>query len=857
MGDGDKVRLSYASDFWNTIRSRHNNLVEDFSNLAVTNTRTPDAAPDADAPAPAAGGTPPPPGADASPPQGAAPSPVASMEAPSPVIGMEVNGATLTLRFRGPLDETSVPDAADFTVIVAGGASAATAVDIDGGALVLTAERPVPAGAAVSVRYEPGATLLRTAEGVKVDAFGFGPVTNTTRDAPAVEAVAVVSNAGDHRSYGAGDTIRIRVTFSEAVLVTGAPRLAIAMDSAMSDEWWAVYASGSGTAALTFAYEIMEPDRSTEGIAVLANTLQRNGGAIRSAATRADAQLSHRGLPHDPAHKVDWRPALSVTDARARKGVDAAVTFAVTLSRAVSGAVTVDYATADGTAVAGRDYTATSGTLSFAPGERTKNIAVPVFDDKPFAVAGEETFTLRLSNAAGARIADGEATGTIMPSDLLPSAWAVRFGRSVAGHVVDALETRMAGAPAGSYARLGGHRLDGSAHLRDAAARHVMPDGSLRQEARVDGRAWQEVTLDELLVGSAFQVAADDVVATGGPHLSAWGQAAAGQFDGRDGSLSLHGTVLTAALGADAAWEHVLTGVALAYSYGGGGFSHPEADGDLAGTLISVHPYVALALSDRIRFWGTAGYGFGRLDLDHDRSLSTDLSMLTGAMGARGMLVAQPRGLSLAVRSDALWLRMNTAAVEGMAASEGDANSLRLALEGSYAFAVAGDGLLTPSLEVGVRHDGGDADTGAGLEVGGGLRYAAGWGLSVEASAHGLLVHQTEDYAEWRAGGALRFDPGHQGLGLAAALIPTWGSAASGAGRLDAELGYGLAAFDGRGLLTPYVRAALVDGGEQAWRLGARLDVDPSLDLSLEASRRAAEGKPAAHEVSVRASLDW
>ena len=134
-------------------------------------------------------------------------------------------------------------------------------------------------------------------------------------------------------------------------------------------------------------------------------------------------------------------------------------------------------------------------------------------------------------------------------------------------------------------------------------------------------------------MGSAFQVAADDVEATGGPHLSAWGQAAAGQFDGRDGSLSLHGTVLTAALGADAAWEHVLTGVALAYSYGGGGFSHPQADGDLAGTLISVHPYVALALSDRIRFWGTAGYGFGRLDLSHDRSLSTDLSMLTGAMG--------------------------------------------------------------------------------------------------------------------------------------------------------------------------------------------------------------------------------
>ena len=235
----------------------------------------------------------------------------------------------------------------------------------------------------------------------------------------------------------------------------------------MSDEWWAVYASGSGTAALTFAYEIMEPDRSTEGIAVLANTLQRNGGAIRSAATQAEAQLSHRGLPHDPAHTVDWRPALSVADARARKGVDAAVTFAVTLSRAVSGAVTVDYATADGTAWrAGITPRPRARSASRpASGRRTSRCRWP---PTSLAVAGEETFTLRLSNAAGARIADGEATGTIVPSDLLP-----RRGRCGSGAAWPAtwsapLEARMAGAPAGSYARLGGHRLDGSAHLRDA-----------------------------------------------------------------------------------------------------------------------------------------------------------------------------------------------------------------------------------------------------------------------------------------------------------------------------------------------------------------------------------------------------
>ena len=59
---------------------------------------------------------------------------------------------------------------------------------------------------------------------------------------------------------------------------------------------------------LTFVHEVVEPNLSTQGIAVLANTLELNGGAIKSTATQEDADLSHTGLPHDPAHKVDWRP---------------------------------------------------------------------------------------------------------------------------------------------------------------------------------------------------------------------------------------------------------------------------------------------------------------------------------------------------------------------------------------------------------------------------------------------------------------------------------------------------------------------------------------------------------------------
>ena len=98
-----------------------------------------------------------------------------------------------------------------------------------------------------------------------------------------------------------------------------------------------------------------------------------------------------------------------MADAEAQEGVDAAVSFAVTLSRAASGEVTVDYATRDGTATAGEDYTFTRGTLTFAAGDTSMTVEVPILDDA--LDEGSETFTLKLTGARGAAIADGEATG--------------------------------------------------------------------------------------------------------------------------------------------------------------------------------------------------------------------------------------------------------------------------------------------------------------------------------------------------------------------------------------------------------------------------------------------------------------
>ncbi|NRT55988.1 hypothetical protein HNQ01_001723 [Leptothrix sp. C29] len=103
-------------------------------------------------------------------------------------------------------------------------------------------------------------------------------------------------------------------------------------------------------------------------------------------------------------------PKLSINDVVVNEGAGTA-TFTVTLTGATTQTTTVAFATADGTAKAGSDYTAVSGTLTFAPGETTKTITVPILNDAVYE--GPESFTVNLSAPTNAVIADGSGLGTI------------------------------------------------------------------------------------------------------------------------------------------------------------------------------------------------------------------------------------------------------------------------------------------------------------------------------------------------------------------------------------------------------------------------------------------------------------
>lgn len=128
------------------------------------------------------------------------------------------------------------------------------------------------------------------------------------------------------------------------------------------------------------------------------------------------------GPTNAPAVVFHVAPVVSVNSPSTPEGDSGAsnMLFTVSLSTAVTDTVTVNYTTADGTAAAGSDYTATSGTLTFAPGETTKTVPVAMLGDTD--LEANETLTLTLSSPVNATIGTGTGTGTIVNDDSAPVA---------------------------------------------------------------------------------------------------------------------------------------------------------------------------------------------------------------------------------------------------------------------------------------------------------------------------------------------------------------------------------------------------------------------------------------------------
>ena len=366
-------------------------------------------------------------------------------------------------------------------------------------------------------------------------------------------------------------------------------------------------------------------------------------------------------------------------------------------------------------------------------------------------------------------------------------------------------------------------------------------------------------------------------------HWSAWGETAYTRFRGADGALNLAGAVDTATVGVDSGWGRWRAGMALSYSMGDGRYTHPAAAGGKVGSsLASLHPFVHYDINDGASVWAVLGYGRGQLTLTPDgraHAIGTDLATTMAAFGGRGVFAAHSSRLGdfrFALAADARMTSTHSDAAQALAGATGRTRRVRLLLEGSGSMPLPGGAALRPTLEAGLRYDSGDAETGAGVELGAGLGYGGGR-LSVQVNARGLLAHQDAGYREWGFSSSVRYAAAAGGRGLWLDLGSAWGATQSGvqslwdsrdasalarsgapdtAQRLNANLGYGLVDPRGGALWAPYVGAG-AGGGEQALRLGVKLTSGPNLEAGLEFGRRMTPLKAPEHAIRFEGALRW
>lgn len=178
--------------------------------------------------------------------------------------------------------------------------------------------------------------------------------------------------------------------------------------------------SFSGTAVLTTDYtasanSITILAGGTTGTITLTRISSPTVGSDLTATTTISSVVDSNatiGMPNSVTVTLNnSTPTLSINNVTALESAGT-MTFTATLSAASSDTVTVDYATANGTALAGVNYTATSGTLTFNPGTTTQSIIVPILNSS-FGEGNSKTFTVTLSNPTHATLAMNVGTGTI------------------------------------------------------------------------------------------------------------------------------------------------------------------------------------------------------------------------------------------------------------------------------------------------------------------------------------------------------------------------------------------------------------------------------------------------------------
>jgi CSLREA domain-containing protein len=292
--------------------------------------------------------------------------------------------------------------------------------------------------AAAPNNHGEGRTYLGELAPVTTDAGGDAAFTFTSDGSPAVSPGDIITATATDANGNTSEFSRCRVA-----LGAPSPTLSIADTSVTEGD------AGTTTASFTVTLSAASPDTVTvdwttaDGTATAPDDYQPASGTVTFAPTDTmetievqvngdvvdeenetfTVTLSNAGgatISDDQATGTitdDDSSTISIADDTVTEGNAGTTpaTFTVSLSTPSASQVTVDWATADGTATAPSDYVVGGDTVTFAPGDTEEEVVVDVNGD--VVDEDDETFTVDLSNAGGATISDGQATGTITDDD--------------------------------------------------------------------------------------------------------------------------------------------------------------------------------------------------------------------------------------------------------------------------------------------------------------------------------------------------------------------------------------------------------------------------------------------------------
>ena len=665
----------------------------------------------------------------------------------------------------------------------------------------------------------PGSATVRVN-----DDDGVQPVTPVNPVTPVVTLPRASVSGGDPVTEGAaasftltvsppppaGETVTVNVQVSQSgsVVANGQSRRRT------------VVVNDSGAATFTVATE----DDATD---------EPDGAVTATVGSGAGYRVGSPAVATVGVRDNDPRLALSAASVQMLSGGQAG--FALTLDTAPTAPVTVTVAVPDDTDLMVDTDPQRAGNqnmLIFTPANWSTEQRVRV-------TAGQEAGIVTVAITASGGDYEGLTAAirvvVLAGSQVDASAtagWQVRFGRTVAQQVVTAVQDRFTStSQAGLNITVAGEEVTGDTPL-------VENEGALSKLL-----GFETVSSQQVAQGSSFAFSPPPAVAAGegegmeageGPRLAVWGQGALASFHGQD-TLSLSGSVSTALVGADWRTQRWQAGAALARSWGngsyGGGGDH-QGDAALSGALTGLFPYGRYALTPRLGVWAVAGYGWGTLSVKPDGTEREDQPAATMAMGAVGMdgllLDGGGEGLSIATTVDLLAVNTTTA-VDGLSSSEGSVSRLRVGLEATRPVPLPNGASLLPSMEMGIRHDGGDAESGFGLEVGAALAWNDPQrGITAEVQGRSLVTHVEEEFRQQGLALSFAWEPNPTNRGPSLAVSHAVGATASGMDALlsptviqgldapgsngqqfTAEVAYGFPAANDRLTLTPGVAVAL------------------------------------------------